>query len=234
MRSQVGATCVFALGLALLGGCADDPCQGLVCNDYKDCTEDTRSGCDCRHTPVTDGTMCAGGICQAGACELADTVVPCSEQGIRNAIAAGGDEPYTFDCDGPQTVVTEESFYIEHDVILDGEGNLTVHGSGAHVVFGVLDGFYNITAELRGMAVMNGFSGVSNGGTLTLTNVVVARNHGDGTCGHGILNSGTLILNESTVRDNSGGGIDNSGTLALTGRNADRDEQHGVGESRKD
>ena len=209
MRFRVGAMCVFASGITLVGGCADDPCQGFVCKDYNDCTKDTRSGCDCRHTPVTDGTMCAGGTCQAGACELTDTTVPCSEQGIRNAIAAGGDESYTFECDGPQTVVTEDSIGIERDVILDGEGNLTVDGNGAHTVF-YLPVFYDISAELRGMTITGGGDGVSNGGTLTLTNVVVERNDGSG-----ISNRNALTLNDSVVRDNNSCGIINWGTTTF-------------------
>jgi hypothetical protein len=59
---------------------------------------------------------------------------PCTEQGIRDAIAEGGD-PHTFDYDGAQTVVTEFEIVIESDVILDGEGNLTVDGNERHRVF---------------------------------------------------------------------------------------------------
>ena len=62
-----------------------------------------------------------------------DNVCPCSEAGIRAAIAEGGG-PYTFDCDGPQTVVTLEEIVIDNDVILDGEGNLTVDGNDDHPV----------------------------------------------------------------------------------------------------
>ena len=56
-----------------------------------------------------------------------DHVCPCTETGIRATIEAGGEDPYTFDCDGPHTVVTRAAtIEIDNDVILDGEGNLTV------------------------------------------------------------------------------------------------------------
>ena len=56
-------------------------------------------------------------------------VFPCTERGIRNAIAEGGG-PHTFDCHGPTTVVTEAEIVIDNDVIIDGETLLTVDGSG--------------------------------------------------------------------------------------------------------
>ncbi len=113
--------------------CVHEP---VDCSDRNDCTGE---GCDpavgCPDpTPVADGTSCAGGTCQGGVCDLTGTVLPCTEQGIRNAIAAGGG-PYTFDCDGPQTVTTEAEIIIDNDVILAGEGNLAVDGNEAHRVF---------------------------------------------------------------------------------------------------
>jgi len=60
-------------------------------------------------------------------------VFPCTEEGIRDAIAVGGG-PHPFDCDGPTTVVTEAEIVIDSDVILDGEGNLTVDGNDDHRV----------------------------------------------------------------------------------------------------
>jgi hypothetical protein len=68
--------------------CTDDYCQGLVddegvcanapheCpDDLSDCTPatcDPASGCE----PAADGTLCAGGACQSGVCELAGSVLP--------------------------------------------------------------------------------------------------------------------------------------------------------------
>jgi hypothetical protein len=148
-------------------------------------------------------------------------VFACTEQGIRDAIAEGGG-PHTFDCDGPQTVMTEAEIIIDNDVILDGEGNLTVDGDDDHRVFSVAEG---VTAELRGLTVTRGRDdggGILNVGTLTLTNSTVSGNtssSGKTPEGGGIINGGTLTLTNSTVSGNNasiGGGISNSGTLTLT------------------
>jgi hypothetical protein len=159
---------------------------------------------------------------------------PCTEQGIRDAIAEGGG-PHTFSCAEPQTVETDAEIVIDNDVVLDGEGNLIVDGNDDHIVFVVAEG---ATAELTGFAVTRGrsnggpplyrFGGcIMNQGTLALTNCTVSR------CtaaenpdperyneGGGIANSGSLTLKNTTVSENSsvfwGGGISNGGTLALT------------------
>ena len=149
---------------------------------------------------------------------------PCTEQGIRDAIAEGGG-PHTFDCDGAQTVVTETEIVIDNDVILDGEGNLTVDGDEDHRMFSVPEG---VVAELRGFLVTGGTSGfqhdgggINNNGTLTLTDSTVSGNTARGSYayGGGIGSYGTLTLINSTVSGNTaghGGGIWSKGTLTLT------------------
>lgn len=158
---------------------------------------------------------------------------PCTEEGLRDAIAQGGG-PLTFDCDGPTTVVTLDQIEIDNDVILDGSGELTVDGDGTHGVFLVQGG---VAAELRGFVVSNGATtsagaGFANAGTLTLVNSAVVGNTViDDGCGFnlepsvcnggGISNSGTLVLFNSTISNNSaptaGGGIAHlAGTMALT------------------
>ncbi len=84
-----------------------------------------------------------------------------------------------------------------------------------------------------GSDVYGGFGGgISNAGTLTISNCTVSDNsvqgvpYSDGT-GGGISNAGTLTISNCTVSDNSaggipfsdgtGGGISNSGTLIVTG-----------------
>ncbi len=169
--------------------------------------------------------------CTAGMC-------PCNEGGIRAALTEGLGL-YTFDCDGPTTVITGREIVIESDVVLDGGGNLTVDANRRHRVFSVLEG---VTAELIGVTVANGNEteehggGIRNEGTLTLTNSTVAgssagRESGCRTddpallCseGGGIWNAGTLTLMDSTVSGNSapfGGGIANRrGSLTLIDTN---------------
>ncbi len=141
-------------GLGGVGG-SGDLCEGAEdCDDGNDCTEDVCNpeGRTCSSMAIADGTGCAGGACEAGQCALSGSVLPCSEQGIRNAIAAGGG-PYTFDCDGTMPVVTEAEIVIDNDVELDGEGNLTVDGNEDHGVFFVAEG---VTAGLRGVTVTGG------------------------------------------------------------------------------
>ena len=82
--------------------CTEDYCENnglcvympVECTaDFNDCTVEV---CDpavgCQQEPVADGTKCDGVACQAGDCELAGSVLPCSELGIRNAIDAGVDD----------------------------------------------------------------------------------------------------------------------------------------------
>ena len=257
MRSCFRGIAVIALGVGLLGGCSDDPgptggtsgtggdggtggtpeCASPEdCDDDGDeCTAALCTGGTCQTTPLDDGAVCTEGECHQGACT---PVFPCTEQGIRDAIAEGGG-PHFFDCVGPTTVATEAQIVIDNDVILDGEGELTVDGQGDHRVFRVENG---VETELRGVTVTGGFaegdfpdnSGggiyISNTGTLTLTNSTVSDNTAQ--VGGGINNSGTLTLTNSTVSGNTaqvyGGGISNNGTLTLTngtvsGNNAGRD-----------
>ena len=192
-------------GLGGVGG-SGDLCEGAEdCDDGNDCTEDVCNpeGRTCSSMAIADGTGCAGGACEAGQCALGGSVLPCSEQGIRNAIAAGGG-PYTFDCDGTMPVVTEAEIVIDNDVELDGEGNLTVDGNEDHGVFFVAEG---VTAGLRGVTVTGGEGlGIGNLGWLTLTNSTVSDN------GEGILTgAGRLTLTNSTVSGNGTSAIAHCG-----------------------
>ena len=168
-------------------------------------TAGARIECLTEASPCSLGTECRG---EPG-------VFPCSEQGIRAAIAKGGG-PHYFDCPGPTTVTTTSGIAINNDVILDGEGHLTVDGHGLWV-------WANITAELRGFTVSGGTAdsggGIGNSGTLTLTNSTVSGN--TARIGGGIINRdmATLTLTGSTVSGNTAtnfyGGIANYGTLTL-------------------
>jgi hypothetical protein len=134
-------------------------------------------------------------------------LLPCTEQGIRNAVAAGGG-PYRFDCDGPTTVTTVARISIYKNVSLDGEGNLTVDGNDAGNVFSVSG---RATAELHGLTVIGGHTAIFNGGqTLSLTNTTVSGNH------TGIENLlGTMTVTNSTVSGEWG--IRNfEGTMTVT------------------
>jgi hypothetical protein len=214
----------------------------VICDDGNECTADACDPGDgtCDYPRVEDATLCAEGLCIAGECGPIGAVFPCTELGIRSAVAAGGG-PYTFSCDGPTTVRTEAEIVIDNDVILDGEGNLTIHGRGEHRVLNVPPG---VTVTLHGMTIRQGHisdgngGGIATGGTLTLNDTAVSNNTASSSgCllrgyGGGIYNTGALTLNNSTVSYNRaedsycwltgtthggvGGGIDNRGTLTLT------------------
>ena len=169
-------------------------------------------------------------------------VFPCTEQGIRDAIAEGGG-PHRFACDGPTTVVTPTPITIDNDVILDAEANLVVErgpwsqvgmqaGSDFLPVFRV---DADVTAELCGFYVSGGGTygmGVANGGALTLCNSTVF-----GSDGIGIVNSGTLVVKSSAISENraprSGDvvdvvGVENTGTLTLMDSTVSDNEGAGI------
>jgi hypothetical protein len=130
-----------------------------------------------------------------------DLVCPCTEAGIRAAIAEGGG-PLRFDCDGPTTLVTEAEIVIYNDVALDGGGNLTVDGNDDHGVFQVEEG---VTAELRGFTVTGGDDnhggGIDNAGTLTVTGCTLFENSSLGA----IFNTGEMTIVNSTLSENARG-----------------------------
>jgi hypothetical protein len=128
---------------------------------------------------------------------------PCTEQGIRDAIAEGGG-PHFFACDGPTTVAAVAEIVIDNDVILDGMGNLTVDGSEDHRVFSVLDG---VTATLDGFAVTGGSDPRQVGGITNLGTLSVLRSRVFDNVGTGILNLGTLSLTDSEVSNNGDDGV---------------------------
>jgi len=227
-------------GLCWAGVCVDAAlCDDVECED--DGNECTDNACDpatgeCVLTTAEDGTACSAGICQEGTCRPAciENLCHCSEMGIRAAVEAGSHDPYTFDCDGPTTVTTKDEIEIDEDVILDGEGNLTVDGNETHRVFWVSS---RATVELRGVKVVRGAAredggGIDNAGTLTLTDCEVSNNAGRQ--GGGISNDGTLTLSKTTVSSNSaqgdGGGIWNGGMLTLVDSTvADNTAEHSGG-----
>jgi len=125
------------------------------------------------------------------------------------------------------TVVTKAEIVIDNDVILNGEGNLTVDGNDDHRVFSVLEG---VTASLDGFAVIRGFvtdspiaGGILNDGKLTLTNSTVSDN-----ARIGIANPGTLTLTNSTVSANASSGIYNTGRLTVTDSAMSDNEAGGI------
>ena len=147
-----------------------------------------------------------------------------------------GGGPFTFDCDGPQTVVTEALIVIDNDVILDGGGNLTVDGNDDHGVFSV---DMEVNAGLTGLSIARGRgpAALRNSGTVALTAVTVS----DSACrvrdcfAGGIENGGTMSLTDSTVSGNSadiGDGIFNIGDLSIANSTVSGNTRTGNGSIR--
>jgi predicted outer membrane repeat protein len=93
------------------------------------------------------------------------------------------------------TVVTEAEIVIDNDVVLDGEGNLTVDGNEDHRVFFVNEG---VTAELIGLTVTRG--------RVRLVDIIESCVGAPGILCHpgngaGIKNHGALTLTNSTVTE---------------------------------
>jgi hypothetical protein len=224
-----GTDCIYldgTPGVCVAGSCERRCAADVDCTDFRDCTT---NACDpttglCSYATAADGSLCAGGTCQDGECMLTSSVLPCTDQGIRNAVAAGGG-PYTFACDGPTTVTTEAEIPIDTNVILDGGGKLTLDGNDEHRIFAVSVAVHGIVAELRGFTMTHGTArasdaytqdtggGVNNAATLTLRDCAVTSSAA--TYGGGIYNSGTLTLVDSSVSNNraekNGGGINGGG-----------------------
>ncbi len=185
-------------------------CSADECDDANACTSDTCDSSVCKLTAIPDGILCDftgtnNGRCDAGVCEL--HWFPCTETGILDAIALGGG-PHTFDCNGPATVVTQAEIVVDTQVSLDGEGDLTVRGSGSHRIFSVPAG---VAAELVGVHLTNGAAdyggGLHNQGSATLIDVRVASNQAS-QAGGGIYSGpgSELNLDGVTIEDNSTSG----------------------------
>lgn len=146
-----------------------------------------------------------------------DSIFPCTEEGIRDAISTGGG-PHAFSCDGPTTIRLEAGLVIDNDVALDGLGELTVHGDDQHRVLTVTEG---ASVKLRGLVVSggedcDGAAGIENHGVLTLDECAVVNNQGCQVGGIWNGETGWLILRDSVVSGNVGdgvGGIANDGTM---------------------
>jgi hypothetical protein len=168
----------------------------------------------------TSGTGGGGQGGDGGTGGMTGQEFPCTEQGIRDAIAEGGG-PHTFDCDGttPTPVMVEAEIVIDNDVALDGEGDLDVQGN-AERVFVVADG---VTAELRNLQVSVASApdrdalGISNMGILALVHSGVGGVNGGTSSNqeYGISNKGTLTMNNSGVGGMQDIGIRNEGTMTL-------------------
>ena len=202
-------------------------CDDTPCDDDNECTDD---GCDedgCTNELADDGTVCVfedgAGVCESGTCvrdcEVEDCreVYPCTEQGLRDAIDAGGET--VIGCNGPTTVALQDGeLLMTKDVSIDGLGLLTIDAEGRSRVFNASETAH---VELIGINITGGNAATEsegNGGgvhgsgdtVITLRGCTVLGNTAL-IYGGGIRTSGQLFLEDTTVTNNSagrhGGGI---------------------------
>jgi len=124
----------------------------------------------------------------------------CTEAGFRAAVTIGGG-PHLIDCQQSTTVALLAEIAIDNDVIIDGQGLLTLDGVAALRPIRIVPG---VTVELRNLTITRGVAaaggGIRNEGTLTLVGVTVQGNRAGR--GGGISNAGALLLQSSQILDN--------------------------------
>jgi hypothetical protein len=157
---------------------------------------------------------------------LLTTVTNLNDQGpgsLRQAIAdASAEDTVDFQQGLHGTItLTSGALTINKLLTIDGPGAsiITVSGNKNQQVFNIPSPF---TVGNSGLTIANGIAsyggGISNGGSLTITDCVVSGNSTRiGGFGAGIYNNGTLYVAGTTLSDNSGsaygGGICNDGSL---------------------
>lgn len=167
------------------------------------------------------GSSGAGGADSVSPCEA--SVCPCTEEGLRGALEEGGG-PFTFSCDGASVIATSAELIVRRDVILDGEGMLTVDARDTHRVLSVFEG---ASAELRSLVITGGNAtiadargerggGIFNVGTLLLRDVLITDCAA--TVGSGIYSEAALMVEQSTIARNRDGGF--SGGVHIAGGTA--------------
>jgi predicted outer membrane repeat protein len=148
-------------------------------------------------------------------------VSTCDETHLRSALAGGG--IVTFTCGG--TITLTATLTPTSDTTISGTGqNVTISGNHSVEVFSVPSG---VKLTLNKLAIANGNScngclsgGISNGGTLTVTNCLFSGNNGGD--GGAIFNGNglQLVVSNSTFSGNTtpndGGAILNEGYLTIT------------------
>jgi hypothetical protein len=120
-----------------------------------------------------------------------------------------------------------------HSALPDLTGTITIEGPGAKVLivrrdakdpaFRVFTVDSGATAAISGLTISGGNAneggGISNAGSLTVSDSVLSNNH-NGVIGGGIYNTGSLVVSDSTLSGNfaysGGGGLYNTGSLTVS------------------
>src|SRR5690606_4728952 len=156
---------------------------------------------------------------------LSDSGIGSLRQAILDANAAAGHDTITFSVTGTITLASSLPD-ITGDLTITGPGaaSLAIDGAGSYRPFTIANST-NVTIEA--ITIQNGSAdnggGISNRGTLTVTNSTLSGNSATsaGGIGGSIFNSsGTITVTGSTLSGNSaansGGGNDNTGMVTVT------------------
>jgi len=205
---------VGSLALWMLHGCADFP-PPATCPSL----ETTAEGRCIRPDGGEGGGSGAGGSNGAegggGAAGHGMVTFPCSEEGVRSAIAAGGG-PNVLECNVPTVVRTEAEIVIDQSMILDGLGRLTIDAGRQHRVFSVEP---DLEVELRGMTIRGGSANTGAGvdvrdATVKLVDCAVVENVAENAPAIFATANASLTILRSTVVDNQATGIFAGGVAA--------------------
>ena len=172
-----------------------------------------------RITPTTFTVTDPSGVSGSGS--AGDVTLPYA---IANAVSG---DTINFNLASGTTITLNATLSISQNITIMGPGaaNLAVSGGYGQTVVSVAGG---ATATISGLTIENGQAqfggGISNQGTLTLSNDAVSNNGTPGnttiTYGAGIYNTGTLVVNDTTIDNNTawtvGGGIYNTGSATLS------------------
>ncbi len=140
------------------------------------------------------------------------TVTDCSGEtgpgriGTVISSASPGDT-ITFSCSG--TIPITSTLTITKNLTLNGSGqNVTLDGGNSTQVLSVNSG---VTFNLKALTIAHGSAfgggGISNSGTVTISNSTFANNSTTTAHGGGISNGGTVTISNSTFANNSASGL---------------------------
>jgi hypothetical protein len=158
-------------------------------------------------------------------------------------MAANGDT-INFKLPYPATITLTSGYLeISTDVTISGPGTayLFIDGGRASQVFQVDSTVTGVGATISGVTIENGFNstssggGISNYGTLAVTDSSLVKNGGGFLYGGGIYNNGTMTVSNCSLVDNEsstgGGGIfnDTGGTMTVSNSSLSGNESVGLG-----
>jgi len=160
-----------------------------------------------------------------GNCSLREAIQAANTNAAVDACPAGdavSSDTISFAVSGTVTLTAQLEVSATDPLVIDGDGTVIIEGGG-HRVLNVAAGG---EVELVDISLAGGWAdagaGISNAGTLTMTDSSLTSSMTTGTyaCGAGILNTGTLTIIRSTISSNystyhTGGGICNLGELTI-------------------